>query len=227
MVQKGFNELYPNNYYVGEVEIGVNNKIGPMAVIGTRGQHRVHYEETNKVKGKIIIGDNNVIREFTTIHSPVRKDITEIGNNCFLMATSHVAHDCKLYDNVTLGNRAIISGHCNVMDNAFIGVNTSIHQYVTVGSYVIVGMGAVSSKDIPPFTKYYNGRVRGINKVGMERAGFSDKEIMEIEDFYKYAFQLKTERLIKELEKFNNIRQREICKAAEFKSMNLVIMYGK
>ncbi|AGK60085.1 Acyl-(acyl carrier protein)--UDP-N-acetylglucosamine O-acyltransferase [Archaeoglobus sulfaticallidus PM70-1] len=176
--------ILPGCMIVGEVEIGGNNVIGPYTVIGAPPQHRDFYSSKLPETGKIVIGNNNIIREFVTVHLPTEGE-TVIGDNCFLLAYVHLGHDVILGNNVTLSNNTQIGGHSTIKDNVITGLNTCIHQYTTLGAYSMIGMGSIVVKDVPPFVVYKNFICYKINEVGLERAGFNTSEIEEIKKYYK------------------------------------------
>jgi len=175
--------ILPGTIIIGDVEIGKNNIIGPCAMIGTPAQHWDYYTKKIKSDKNIKIGDKNIIREFVTVHSPTQRD-TLIGNNCFLMTQSHVSHDTILEDKVVLTNSVQIGGHSYIMEGATIGLNTCIHQYSTIGAYSMIGMSSTITKDVLPFLTYKNFKCYKINKVGLERNGFSDEEIQKISAYF-------------------------------------------
>ncbi len=163
------------------VDIGTGNEIGPYVCIGTDAQHR-----TEPSDGKIIIGDNNIIREYSTVHLPTRfSKVTSIGNNCYLMALSHIAHDCVVEDNVIFSNNATLGGHVHIMQNSQIGFSATIHQHQVIGSYCMIGMGTVipRNKKIIPGSKWVGNpaKIMGKNSVGLERAGITE-EMLETEN---------------------------------------------
>ena len=173
------NTILPYTVITGRVTLGDNNTVGPFATIGTAPQHgRDGYRD-----GAIIIGDDNVIREYVTIHLPCQHK-TSVGNRCYLMAYSHVSHDTWVGDDVTLSNGAQLGGYSVVMHHAWIGLNASVHQHSTIGPYVIVGMGGIVTKDIPPGLKYINTSTAGLNVVGLERAGIHAAARDQLARFY-------------------------------------------
>lgn len=170
-----------------EVTIGKGNIIGPYVVIGQPPQDKGHYSEEEVMPsrpGPIVIGDNNVIRAFVTVDRPI-DTVTKIGNGCFIMAKAHIPHDAQIGDNVVLANSVNMGGYTQVHDGANIGLGTVVHQYSIIGAYSMVGMGSVVTKDVPPFCKVYGGLIRGLNKVGMERAGFTTEEIQQVALHYR------------------------------------------
>ena len=143
-------EIGPNACLYGPLKIGNNPTIYAGAVIGSAPQHRSKQKQFG-----VKIGDGCVIREFVTIHAGIERE-TVVGDFAYLMAGSHVAHDCLLEENVTLANSALLAGHCHVMRNANIGLNVSVHQYSVIGSFTMLGMGTVvhSRSKIEPGVVY-------------------------------------------------------------------------
>lgn len=164
----------------GIVEIGKNNHILPGAVIGGPPQDISYKSEPTK----LIIGDNNVIREFTTFNLATSKGdgITQIGNNCYFMAYSHVGHDCKIGNNVIVANNSHFGGHCEVEDNVVIGGVCAFNQFSKIGRYSFVAGSSIVNKDILPFSRAQGNYavVRATNKVGLLRKGFSKEEVANI-----------------------------------------------
>lgn len=150
--------------------------------------------------GEILIGDNTIIREFCTINAPWRETKTIVGNNCYLMATAHIGHDAKVGNGVIVGTHGMVGGGSRIEDGVFIGLNVSIHQKRNIGEYSIIGMNTPCTYDIPPFLKVAGNPVRilGINYLGMERAGLSQKQMNEIKKFYdKILFNPSQEKISK------------------------------
>ncbi|MBC7328473.1 acyl-ACP--UDP-N-acetylglucosamine O-acyltransferase [bacterium] len=151
------------------VIIGKNCQIFPGAVIGAPPQDTRYKGE----KTSVIIGDNNIIREFVTIHRALGEGSTEIGSNNLLMAYSHIGHNCKVGNGVVMSNYVGISGHVVIEDNVTFGGIVGVHQWVTVGKLAMVGGYSKVVQDVPPFM-IVDGRpakVVGPNKVGLRRAG--------------------------------------------------------
>ena len=164
----------------GIVEIGKNNHIAPGAVIGGPPQDISYKADPTK----LIIGDNNVIREFTTLNIATSKGggVTYIGNNCYLMAYSHVGHDCKIGNNVIVANNTNFAGHCTVEDNVTIGGVCGFSQFTRVGQYSFIAGASIANKDILPFSRAEGhwALVRATNKVGLLRKGFAKEEVANI-----------------------------------------------
>ena len=174
----------------GNTIIGKNNWIYPSCVIGTGPEHNSHKENKNKgwtEKGRIRIGDNNVIREVVTIHMPIKKE-TIIGSKCYLLAHSHIGHDALIHDNVTISNVSLIGGHSEIFDNAVIGLSNSIHQYCKIGAYSMLGMGNSIAKDVLPFSLINRQKFTKINAVGLQRNKIKKKDIQGIQKTYEGDF---------------------------------------
>ncbi len=169
----------------GTVRIGRENTIGYGAVIGADPQDLSFKSST---PSEVWMGDHNVVREYCTIHRATRPGgATLIGNHCFLMAGTHMAHDTVLGDHVIVANNALLGGHTVVQDRAFIGGGSVFHQHIRVGRLVVVQGGSAFSKDIPPFTiAAERNTVAGLNVVGMRRAGLTAVQREEV----KHAFKL-------------------------------------
>ncbi len=163
----------PSCFLDGWTKIGKNCRIIGQSAIGTPPQYLGYKGE----KTKVIIGENNIIREFVTINRGTKEggEETRIGNNCFLMAYVHIAHDCQIGDGVTLANVATLAGHVTVEDYAIIGGIVPIHQYVRIGTHAMIGGASRVPKDVVPYTLSAGIplRVSGINVIGLKRHGFS------------------------------------------------------
>jgi UDP-N-acetylglucosamine acyltransferase len=169
------------------VQIGEGNEIHPYAVIGDIPQDKNHPKKT----GKVIIGNSNIIREFTTIHLPVGEGTeTKIGDSNYLMAYSHVAHNCKLGNNVLLVNGATLGGHVEVEDFAYISAFVPVHQWVKIGAYSLIGGGLRITKDLVPFSLAAGSPLRVIspNFRGLRRNGFDEERIEEIKKAFRILF---------------------------------------
>jgi UDP-N-acetylglucosamine acyltransferase len=184
------------------VRIGERNEIHPYAIIGDTPQDKGLKKET----GKVIIGDSNVIREFTTIHLPVGEGTeTRIGNGNYLMAYSHVAHNCRIGDNVLLVNGATLGGYVEIEDFAYISAFVPVHQWVKIGAYSLIGGGLRITKDLVPFAMAAGSplRVVSYNSRGLRRNGFSPTRIEEIKKAFRILFRsgLNTKKALEKLKK--------------------------
>jgi len=192
-----------------------NTKIFDSVCIGTLPQDV-------KFKGEktlAIIGENCVIREFVTIHRGTTSKITSVGNNCYLMAYSHIAHDCKVGNDVIIANCGTLAGHVIVEDGVNIGGLVAVHQYTRIGKLSMLGGGAMVSKDVPPYVIVVGDRaeLRGINIVGLKRKGFNREKIKKIKEIYKKLFRSKLplSEAIKRIEAENELTE-EIKYMIEF-----------
>ncbi|MFY9150714.1 MAG: acyl-ACP--UDP-N-acetylglucosamine O-acyltransferase [Prolixibacteraceae bacterium] len=170
------------------VRIGKNCRIFPGAVIGAVPQDLKFRGEYSTVE----IGDNTTIREFVTINRGTSaKGKTVVGNNCLLMAYVHVAHDCVVGNDVILVNNTQLAGEVVIDDFAILGGMTAVHQFVHIGSHVMVSGGSLVRKDIPPFIKAGREPLSyvGINSIGLRRRNFSNEKIREVQEIYRYIYQ--------------------------------------
>ena len=167
--------------------IGKNCNIFPGAVIGAIPQDlKFRGEETTA-----IIGDNTTIRECVTVNrGTAAKGKTVVGNNCLIMAYSHVAHDCIVGDNVIISNASQLAGEVVVDNYAVIGGGSLIHQFCHIGPHVMLQGGALVNKDIPPYVKAAREPIAyaGVNSIGLRRRNFSNDTIREIQDIYRYLY---------------------------------------
>jgi UDP-N-acetylglucosamine acyltransferase len=189
-IKKG-TKLISNVIIEGNTEIGENCTIYPFTSIGLPPQDLKYKGE----KTGLTIGNNNIIREYITIHraSVGGNGITTIGDNNFLMAYVHIAHDCKIGSHIIMANAATLGGHVVVEDYAVIGGLTAIHQFTRIGSYAMVGGFSGVGQDIPPYMIASGARVKlfGLNTIGLKRHGFSDTVINELKKAYKILFREK------------------------------------
>lgn len=175
----------------GRVNFGNDCKVFPFAVIGGEPQHLGYKNEPTEV----FIGDRVVLRESVTVHrgTVVGGGTTRIGNDCLIMAYTHVGHDCVVGNKVIIVNSVQLAGHVFVDDFVTIGGQSEIVQYCRIGKYCYIAGGSTIRKDIPP---YLTGKgnefiVQGINKIGMERAGLSSERISTIKQIYKIFYMQK------------------------------------
>lgn len=175
----------------GNTIIGDNNIFYSFSVIGEVTPDKKYKGEDSQLK----IGNNNIIREYVTVNPGTEGGgmLTKIGNNCLLMMSSHVAHDCIVGDNVILVNNATLGGHVEVGDYAIIGGLSGIHQRVRIGEHAMIGGMSAIESDVIPFGIAFGERayLEGLNLVGMKRRGFSKESIQEIRKSYELLFELK------------------------------------
>lgn len=180
----------PNVTIMDGARIGKNCRIFPGTVISAIPQD-LKFEGENS---QVIIGDNTTIRECVTINRGTKAlGYTKIGDNCLIMATVHIAHDCVLGDNVIIVNGCAIAGHVEVGDFAVMGGLSAVHQFSKIGKHAMISGGALVRKDVPPYVKVAREPLSyaGINSVGLRRRGFSNEKIFEIQKIYRYIFQAK------------------------------------
>jgi UDP-N-acetylglucosamine acyltransferase len=171
----------------GNVAIGTGNFVGHGAIIGAPPQDLSFSLER---KTKVEIGNDNVIREYCTIHrgSP-EGSVTKIGDNNFLMVGAHVGHNCEIGNNVVIANNCLLAGHVRVDDGAFLGGGSTFHQHMHVGRLVMVQGSSAFGKDLPPFvTAAERNYVVGLNVVGLRRAGFSARDRDELKAAFKLLY---------------------------------------
>ena len=171
----------------GDVILGKNNTFFQSSSIGEDCQDKKYAGEQTK----LIVGDNNIIREFATLNrGTTATGETNIGSNNLLMAYCHIAHDCIIGDNIIMANSTHLGGHVEINDNAIIGGVTAIHQFCRIGSFAMVGAGSKVIKDVLPFS-YADGsplRVAGVNLVGLDRNGFSQERIAAIKKAFRTIY---------------------------------------
>lgn len=174
----------------GPTTIGENNYIGSFAVIGGPPQDMAYKGEPTE----LIIGDNNQIREYTSIHrgTPAGNAKTVIGNENLLMAYTHVAHDCVIGNHVIMANVATLAGHVEVGDRASIGGLVAVHQFCRIGSFAYIGGVSGISLDVPPYViiagTRNRTRISGINKIGLRRNGYNRETINNLDTAFRIIF---------------------------------------
>ncbi len=178
--------LSPYVHIKGNTYIGDNTFIGTGSVIGEAAQML----DQSEVRGSVYIGKNNIIREYVTVNSPTSHEkATSIGDNNYFMACSHIAHDCKVANNVVVCNGVLVAGHVEIQDRAFVSGNVVIHQFVRIGRLTMIGGLSRVNQDIPPFMMVVgDSKVCGINIVGLKRAGFSRQEVSTIKKVYNFLY---------------------------------------
>ena len=182
--------------------IGKNCRIFPGAVISAIPQD-LKFEGEDSLT---IIGDNTTIRECVTINRGTSASgKTKIGNNCLIMATAHIAHDCVLGDNSIVVNGVALAGHVIVGKHAIIGGLAAVHQFIHIGDHAMISGGSLVRKDVPPYTKAAKEPLSyvGINSIGLRRRGFSSTKISEIQNIYRILYQ----------KNYNNSQALEIIEA--------------
>ena len=194
-------EIISNVHIEGNTKIGKGTKIFPFASIGTNPQDLKYKGEKNSIE----IGENNVIREYVTINPGTEGggSKTIIGNNCLFMISSHVAHDCKIGNNVVIANNVPLGGHVTIEDSVVIGGNSAVQQFTRIGRLAMIGGMTGVLKDVIPFGLSFGNRnyLKGINLIGLRRKKYDNKKIMGLDKAYKEIFASKN--LYENLSKIN------------------------
>ena len=194
-------EIQSHVSIVGDTKIGTNNNIYPFASIGNDPQDMKYKGE----KTTLIIGNNNIIREYVTINPGTVQGggTTSIGNDNLLMIGAHIAHDCKLGNKIVIANNAAIAGHAIIDDYVILGGNCGVHQFTRIGKMAMVGGMTGVSRDVIPYGLSTGNRnvLNGINIVGLRRINTPNKDIICLTDAYKNMF--KTEKLSENLKNLN------------------------
>ncbi len=184
-------ELVSNVHVEGYTTIGKNTKIFPFACIGTQPQDLKYKGEKNK----LIIGENNLIREYVTINPGTERGglSTNIGNNCLFMISSHIAHDCKIGNNVIIANNVPLGGHVTIEDSVVIGGNSAVQQFTRIGRLAMIGGMTGVLKDVIPFGLSIGNRnyLQGLNLIGLRRQKYDNKKILGLDKAFKDIFNSK------------------------------------
>jgi len=219
-------EIYSHVNISGNTKIGSGTRIFPFASIGTEPQDLKFKNEINK----LLIGKNNIIREYVTINPGTEGGggITKIGNNCLLMISSHIAHDCAVGNNVVIANNVPLGGHAIIEDGVIIGGNSAVQQFTRIGRLAMIGGMTGVLKDVIPFGLSFGNRnyLKGLNLIGLRRSNYENKEILELTEAYKKIFiegnlhenvnkingEYKNNKLVQEVTKFIiKDKKRPIC----------------
>jgi UDP-N-acetylglucosamine acyltransferase len=172
----------------GPTRIGVENQIYPFASVGAAPQDK----KFNGEPTELIIGDRNVIRECCTLNRGTVQDKgkTVLGNDNWIMAYVHIAHDCIIGNNTIFANNATLAGHVEIRDWVILGGFTLVHQFCTLGDHAFTGMGSAISKDVPPYTMATGAPAepRSINLEGLKRRGFSTEAIHRIKEAHRILY---------------------------------------
>lgn len=172
----------------GPTTIGKNNQIFQYVSLGEQPQDKKYNNEPTSLE----IGDNNTIREFCTFNRGTVQDkgTTKVGNDNWIMAYVHIAHDCFVGNHTILANNSSLAGHVDIHDYAILGGFTLVHQFCQVGAHVITAVGSVVFKDIPTYVTAagYDAKPHGINAEGLKRRGFTSEEITQIKRAYKALY---------------------------------------
>jgi len=199
-------ELISNVHIEGNTKIGKGTKIFPFASIGTSPQDLKYNNEPTSLE----IGENNIIREYVTINPGTEGGggKTIIGNNCLFMISSHVAHDCKVGNNVIIANNVPLGGHVTIEDSVVIGGNSAVQQFTRIGRLAMIGGMTGVLKDVIPFGLSVGNRnyLQGLNLIGLRRKKYENRKIMDLDKAYKEIFSSKNlhEKLIEISDSFKD-----------------------
>ena len=211
-------ELISNVHIEGNTKIGKGTKIFPFSSIGTQPQDL----KFNNEKNSLVIGENNLIREYVTINPGTAGggSVTTIGNNCLFMISSHIAHDCKIGNNVIIANNVPLGGHVTIEDSVVIGGNSAVQQFTRIGRLAMIGGMTGVLKDVIPFGLSIGNRnyLQGLNLIGLRRKKYDNQKIMGLDKAFKKIFESKN--LHENLSKINgeykdNELVREVIKFIE------------
>ena len=184
-------EIHSHVNIVGNTKVGKGTKIFPFASVGSQPQDLKYKGEKNS----LIIGKNNIIREYVTINPGTDGGggITKIGNNCLFMISSHIAHDCQIGNNVIIANNVPLGGHVTIEDNVVIGGNSAVQQFTRIGKLAMIGGMTGVLKDVIPFGLSIGNRnyLQGLNLIGLRRANYNNKNILGLSEAYKKIFATK------------------------------------
>ena len=181
-------ELISNVHIEGSTIVGKGTRIFPFASIGTQPQDLKFKGEKNS----LIIGENNLIREYVTINPGTEGggSITTIGSNCLFMISSHIAHDCKIGNNVIIANNVPLGGHVTIEDSVVIGGNSAVQQFTRIGRLAMIGGMTGVLKDVVPFGLSIGNRnhLQGLNLIGLRRQKYDNQKIMGLDKAFKEIF---------------------------------------
>jgi UDP-N-acetylglucosamine acyltransferase len=174
--------------FEGHTTLGCDNQIFQFNSLGTTPQDKKYAGEATE----LVIGDHNTIREFCTfsLGVPAAGGVTRVGNHNWIMAYTHIAHDCQVDDNTTLANNTTLGGHVHLADWVTVGGLVGIHQFVKVGAHAMVGFGSAVSQDVPPYMMVDGNplAVRGINSVGLRRRDFNAARLGAVKQMHKLLY---------------------------------------
>jgi len=179
----------PHVVIEGPTRIGSDNRISQFASLGGPPQDKKFAGE----RTELVIGDRNLIREFVTINRGTGEggSVTRIGNDNWLLAYVHIAHDCQIGNNTVFSNYSALAGHVEIGDWVIMSGFSGVHQFCKVGAHAFIGMGCLVGADVPPFVMMANeqhGRPRGINSEGLKRRGFDSTRISAIKRAYRTLY---------------------------------------
>ena len=178
----------PHAVVTGRTRLGARNRVFQFASVGDVPQDRKYGGEPTRT----VLGDDNVVREFVSIHAGTAQDRgeTTIGNGNWLLAYTHVAHDCVIGDFTTFSNNAQLAGHVHVGDHATLGGFVGVHQFCRIGAHAMIAAGSVVLQDVPPYVTAagYPAKPAGTNNEGLRRRGFSAADIAKVKRAYRTLY---------------------------------------
>ena len=181
-------KIGPHVVIEGHTSIGCDNQIFQFSSLGAAPQDKKYAGEPTRLE----IGDRNTIREFVTFNLGTAQDagVTRIGDDNWIMAYVHIAHDCQLGSNIILANNATLAGHVHLGDWVFLGGFTSVHQFCRIGAHAMTAFTAAVSQDVPPFVTAAGNRAApvGINSEGLKRRDFTPEQIAAIKRAYRAIY---------------------------------------
>ena len=185
-------ELMSHVVIQGPTKIGDNNRLFSFAALGVEPQDTSYKGEPTRLE----IGNDNVIREYVSINRGTNKGggVTRIGSHILIMAYTHIGHDCQIGDHAMLVNAATLAGHVTVEEWAVVGALCPVHQFVTIGAHAYIGGGTTITQNVLPFSMTSAARdvhAYGLNKVGLQRRGFSEDRIKKLHRAYRYLLAAK------------------------------------
>jgi UDP-N-acetylglucosamine acyltransferase len=202
----------------GPTNIGRDNRVFQFASLGDIPQDKKYRGETTE----LIIGDRNIIREYCTINrgTQIGEGATVIGNDNWIMAYVHIAHDCRIGDHTVFSNGATLAGHVVIEDYATLGGFTLVHQFCRIGTHAFCGMGTALNRDLPPYVLAAGNLAvpHGINKVGLKRHGFSAETIQALHRAYILLIKSRTKNTDDATERLESLsgRHPEVARLMEF-----------
>ena len=171
----------------GHTTIGEDSTIHPFTSIGAPPQDKKFFGELSYTR----VGSRTTIREYVSIHRATGEgEVTSVGDDCLLLAYVHIAHNCRVGNNVTMSSTSQLAGHVVIDDNANVGGMTGLHQFVRVGRYAMVGGMSKITRDVPPYflVEGMPAEAYGLNSIGLRRAEFSAETIAELKECYKLMY---------------------------------------
>lgn len=178
----------PHVVIEGHTSIGKNNRIFQFCSLGATPQDKKYAGEPTRLE----IGDNNTVREFCTFNIGTAQDggVTRVGNDNWIMAYVHLAHDCQVGNNTIFANNATLAGHVHIGDWVILGGFTSVHQFCHIGPHAMTAFSSAVAQDVPPYVMAHGNRAvpSGINAEGLKRRGFSSEQIRNIRNAYKSLY---------------------------------------